>query len=64
MYGKVEKGPSYTRFYVEFILGNGCTFYETCVLPNEQLKQYPKLYSSTLTKMTDKLKKRIDDRAL
>lgn len=63
VYGTVHRGPTYTRFRLEFTLDNQCTFYETAVLPNRELDRYTRLYGHTLNRMTDKLASRVAQRA-
>lgn len=64
VYGRVIKGPKYTRFRLETVLSNGCTFYVTKVRTNEHLKRYPSVYGRTLDGMIEELTKRLEQRAL
>jgi hypothetical protein len=62
VYGKVQRGPKYTRFRIEIELANQCVFHETHIQANDQLDRYPKLYGWTLDLMTEKLIKRVAER--
>lgn len=63
VYGTVVKGPKFTRFRLDIVLDNQCTFSETCIRRNVDLERYPHLYSWTLDGMTAKLTRRIAQRA-
>lgn len=63
VYGSVRKGAKYTRFRLEIVMDNDCTIYETAVVPNDELEQYPTLYPWTLNNLTEKLIKRLEARA-
>jgi phosphoglycerate-specific signal transduction histidine kinase len=62
VFGAVSKTPRNTRFRLEVTLDNGCTIYETIVIPNDELRRYTRLYGHTLNRLTDKLEARIKER--
>lgn len=63
VFGTVKRGPKYTRFRLEIKLDNGCTIYETQLVSNLEIDDFEGLYGFVLDQMTDRLAKRIKERA-
>lgn len=62
VFGTVTKGPTYTRFRLEFALSNGVSIYEVEQVPNGILKDYPDYYKYVLDLLLEKLAARVAER--
>lgn len=55
VFGRIQKGRKYTRFYLEITVSNGLVIYRQIMVPNHELRGFPGAYKFTLDKMTYEL---------
>lgn len=55
VYGRIQKGPKYTRFYLSIAITNGLIVQRVAMVPNNELESFSGLYKFTLDKMVREL---------